>query len=144
MGTKMIYFMRKINLLALLFLINTALFAQNKETVKLLKRLALSVCLSDNYNAADSTFIDRDVSGAYYYQIIKASDSAFLGTMKFTREWTKDFYKVHPYGTYDIDKANQVFDFCMDFYESKRLDQFIKKALKDENKRYLEWLEEAE
>lgn len=127
MGTKI----KKEILTILVFLVTINLYSQKKEVVKELKTFALCSCVNKNYSQIDSTFYSSDVTNSYILQSSPLSIDQYERFSKFIDDKTKDMYKEIPYGSYDAPKANMIFYFCLEFYESKQLDNFIKKMLKE-------------
>ena len=120
-------------LIVVLFLFATGFYAQKKEDVKDLKIYALCSCVNKNYSSIDSTFYSADVTNAYILQHAPLSIEKFEKFDQFIKANTSLYYKEFPYGSYDAPKANMVFSFCMKFYESKGLDKFIKKLIKEQD-----------
>lgn len=127
MGTKI----SKSTLLIIALLITSALYSQRKEDVKVLKKYALCSCINKNYNRIDSTFYSSDVTNSYIIQYYPLNIDRTKKLIRFIDDNTQDFYKMPPFGSYDAPKANMIFYFCMDFYESKKLDKFVKQLLKE-------------
>lgn len=106
------------------------LYSQKKEKIEELKTYALCACVNNNYSVIDSTFRSSDVTNSYIVQATPLGFTQLMDFDNFIREQTKDFYKILPYGSYDVPKANMIFFFCTEFYKSERLDKYIKKELK--------------
>lgn len=117
----------KITSVALCIFFSTIISAQTAQTV--LKKYALHKCLSNNYKNADSSFISHDYSASYMFQI-KAADYNKLNLLdKHIEKATSDYYKMGIIENLEDSRANYVFWYCMDFYESKELNSYIKKLI---------------
>lgn len=121
----------------LLFIIFIPFFLQAQD-VKNVKKYAFFKCLKFNYQKIDTNFWDnyRDASG-----IMISLDGSFFENPKFqdkiidfVDKETVDFHSNEISLHLETGYKNIVFCRCLDFYESKLLDRFIRKLLK-ENKR---------
>ncbi|OOV19199.1 hypothetical protein [Flavobacterium sp. LM4] len=127
MGTKT----EKANYILLILLISLKCLGQNK--VIELKKYAFSKCLDYNYQKIDSTFykIYKDASAV---QI--SIDGNFLEDdelknriINYTISVTEKYYSQKNNLHFETGDKNIVFCNCINFYESKELDKFIKKVL---------------
>ena len=116
-------------IIAFLFITNT--YAQTKKEIEELKTYSLCSCVNKNYSRIDSTFYSADVTNSYIFQHSSLSVEKLGKLDRYIEENTFYLYKEVPYGSYDTPKANMIFYFCMSFYESKKLDKFIKNLLKE-------------
>jgi len=117
--------------LLILLLISLKSLGQNK--VIELKKYAFSKCLDYNYQKIDSTFyqIYKDASAV---QI--SIDGNFLQDdelknriIDYTISVTEKYYSQKNNLHFETGDKNIVFCNCINFYGSKELDKFIKKAL---------------
>ncbi|MCC9020620.1 hypothetical protein [Flavobacterium lipolyticum] len=111
-------------------LIGSIAYTQSKDEVHLLKQYSLQKCLKINYHSVDSTFISHDYSASYMLQVKNADYNMLNKLDDFTAKNTSQFYEMGVSENLEDSKANYIFCHCMDFYESKELDKFIKKVLK--------------
>ncbi|MCA6068707.1 hypothetical protein JI747_016180 [Chryseobacterium sp. RG1] len=118
MGTKIIN-------IVLLFFFNAILSAQTE--VGNLKKYSLHKCLSSNYKKADPSFVSHDYSASYIFQLKKADYNNLNSIDTFVDKTTGDYYKRGVMENLEDANANYIFWYCMDFYQSKELDSFIKK-----------------
>ncbi|MGH1516438.1 hypothetical protein [Chryseobacterium sp. JK1] len=106
---------------------STIITAQTESVI--LKKYALHKCLSNNYKNADPSFISHDYSASYMFQI-KSADYSKLNLLdKHIEKTTSDYYKMGITENLEDSKANYIFWHCMDFYESKELDNYIRKLI---------------
>lgn len=107
----------------------------SKEEIELLKKYALCTCLLTNYTKVDSAFVSKDVSRSFIFQV-KSIDYILLENVNvYTQKITADYYKQP---IIESLSGNYIFLYCMDFYESKKLDKFIKRMSKKIRKRRAE------
>ncbi|WDF64951.1 hypothetical protein [Flavobacterium sp. KACC 22763] len=118
--------------MSMLLLISLKSLGQNK--VIELKKYAFSKCLDYNYQKIDSTFyhVYKDASAV---QI--SIDGNFLQDddlknriIDYTISVTDKYYSQKNNLHFETGDKNIVFCSCFNFFESKELDKFIKKALK--------------
>lgn len=112
---------------ALCVFFSTIITAQTESVI--LKKYALYKCLSNNYKHADPAFISHDYSASYIFQIKNADYNKLNLLDKYIEKTTSDYYKMGITENLEDSKANYVFWYCMDFYESKELDSYIKKLV---------------
>ncbi|PQA91162.1 hypothetical protein B0A69_18070 [Chryseobacterium shigense] len=112
---------------ALCVFFSTIITAQTESVI--LKKYALHKCLSDNYKSADPSFISHDYSASYMFQIKNADYNKLNLLDKHIEETTSDYYKMGITENLEDSKANYIFWHCMDFYESKELNNYIRKLI---------------
>jgi hypothetical protein len=121
----------KAKYILVILLISLKCIGQNK--VLELKKYAFSKCLDYNYQKIDSTFyqIYKDASAV---QI--SIDGNFLQDdelknriIDYTISVTEKYYSQKNNLHFETGDKNIVFCNCINFYESKELDRFIKKTL---------------
>lgn len=117
-----------IKIIAVFILIGNILYSQSKE-IQTVKKYALQKCLKENYNSIDSTFTSHDYSASYIVQIKNADPNILNKVNDFTIKNTSQYYKMGVSENLEDSKANYVFWHCMDFYESKELDNYIRKII---------------
>lgn len=137
----------KKTLLLVMMLCATALYARinQAQRISALKKRSLAICLYDNYMSLDSTFRAKMRDHSLMLFSAESMSSIFMydTIAKFTETNTDFFYKNPPFDNYEDAYGNQILYQCLCFYESKELDQFIRKAIKDEDKREIERIKEA-
>ncbi|WP_326981065.1 hypothetical protein VUJ46_12335 [Chryseobacterium sp. MYb264] len=117
----------KIIIAALCVFFSTIITAQTENVI--LKKYALHKCLSNNYKNADPSFVSHDYSASYIFQIKKADYNNLNAIDAFVDKTTGDYYKRGVLENLEDANANYIFWYCMDFYESKELDSYIKKLV---------------
>lgn len=110
-------------------LIGNTIYSQSKEEIQTVKKYALQKCLKENYNSIDPTFISHDYSASYIVQIKNADPNILNKINDFTIKNTSQYYKMGVAENLDDSKANYVFWHCMNFYESKELDNYVRKLI---------------
>ena len=122
----------------LLLVLPIGVFSQDKVTN--LKKLAFNYCLVGNYSAIDSTFYDK-YKDASSTQI--SIDGNFLENEEltnkindFTINQTSKYYSRGNNLHFESGNKNIIFCDCLNFYESKELDSYVKKlvGIKPKNK----------
>ncbi|ATN05134.1 MULTISPECIES: hypothetical protein [Chryseobacterium] len=94
---------------------------------QILKKYSLHKCLANNYKLADPSFNSHDYSASYMFQIKNADYKKLEQLDQYIEKTTSNYYKAATAENLEDGKANYIFWSCMDFYESKGLDGFIKK-----------------
>lgn len=111
----------------IIFLAFNCSYSQSKENLKTLKKYALHKCLLNNYIKADSSFISHDYTASYVFQI-KSIDFELLNKIdEYVEKHTSNYYKTDVVENLEDNKANYICWYCIEFYESKELEAFIKK-----------------
>ena len=117
----------KIKIIALVFLITNIISAQN--IMKELKRYALYNCIVHNYHQVDSLCDTHDYTSSHIFEVKQVSNELMDEVRDFTIENTKEYYKDPPPAFLYAEKANYICYLCADFYESKKLHNFIKRTM---------------
>lgn len=126
--------MKKIIGVFFIGIFNVMLFSQNIKN-KDLKIYALSSCIQDNYKRIDDKFMSADMTNSFIFQDLSNLSINQLSLFKkFITENTNNYYEELPNKEYEIEKANLIIYKCVKFYESKELDNYIKKLLKEKSK----------
>ena len=119
----------KIKFLLLSVLMSNILHSQSNENVNILKKYALHKCLMNNYYKVDSLFISHDYTPSYLFQV-KSIDYDLLDKINvYSEKNTSNYYRNGVQENLEDPKANYIFWNCMDFYEPKELDNYVKKIL---------------
>ncbi|CAA7387196.1 hypothetical protein [Chryseobacterium fistulae] len=102
--------------------------------IKYMKKYAYSNCVYINNNKLDATYLNdkfqlSDKSENLFIDLGKISDKESIKIREFTEKQTKDFTVIEPSYYSETGKANTITADCMNFYESKELDNFIKEIV---------------
>ncbi|ASE61931.1 hypothetical protein H3Z85_22440 [Chryseobacterium indologenes] len=121
----------KIKFLLLVLILPIGVFSQNKVTN--LKKLAFNYCLVGNYSAIDSAFYNK-FKDASATQI--AIDGNFFENEElttkinnFTTSQTSKYYSRDNNLHFESGNKNIIFCDCLSFYESKELDNYVRKLI---------------
>jgi hypothetical protein len=128
MGTRI----EKAKYVLVILLISLKCLGQNK--VIQLKKYAFSKCLDYNYQKIDSTFyqIYKDASAVQisidgnFLEDDELKNKIIDYTISVTEKYHSQKNNLH----FETSDKNIVFCNCINFYESKELDRFIKKSIK--------------
>ncbi|UUF14173.1 MULTISPECIES: hypothetical protein [Flavobacterium] len=119
--------------LLILLLIYSKTISQNK--VVDVKKYAFNKCIIYNYQKIDSTFYKnyKDASGVQISVNGNFIEDDILKTkiIDFTINVTGLYYSLQNNLHFETGDKNIIFCNCFDFYESKELNNFVKKVLKD-------------
>ena len=97
--------------------------------MKELKRYALYNCIGHNYHQVDSLCDTHDYTSSHIFEVKQVSNELMDEVRDFTIENTKEYYKDPPPAFLYDEKANYICYLCADFYESKKLHNFIKRTM---------------
>lgn len=127
----------KIRIQLLLLIIPLGMFGQVKYSE--LKKLAFNYCLVGNYSAIDSTFYNKfkdassiqiSIDGNFFEnEDLKAKIDSF--TISRTSKYYSQGNNLH----FESENKNTIVCNCLQFYESKELDTYVKKVLKINSKK---------
>lgn len=129
MGTKIILY-NKFSIIFLMLILSNILIAQNHSRYDYARLYSLKRCLDVNYLALDSLFLKRipDVTSNLVLQSLSPEEMDNIDELVNLK--AANFYKQHPYGSYDNKNANQIVFFCWELYESREFKKELKKILK--------------
>lgn len=117
----------KIKILIIVLTLSNVLFGQNKKEIHIIKKYAMYKCLMNNYSQADLTFKSHDYTASYVFQIEKVDYNLLDKIDKYVLDNTSSFYKDGISENLEDEKANYICWKCIDFFESKKLEKYIKK-----------------
>lgn len=104
-----------------------SIYATAQSENIILKKFALNKCIANNYKSVDSSFVSHDYSASYIFQVKNADYKKLNLIEKYVRKTTSDFFKMGTSENLGDAKSNYIFWYCINFYESKELDNFIKR-----------------
>jgi hypothetical protein len=130
MGTKIILY-NKFIIIFLTLSMSNLMIAQNHSRYDYARLYSLKRCLDINYFALDSLFLKRipDVTSSLVLQSLSPEEMNEID--KLVAKKAANFYKEHPYGSYDNKNANQIVYFCWELYESREFKKELKKIIKN-------------
>ncbi|CAA7195291.1 hypothetical protein [Chryseobacterium potabilaquae] len=102
--------------------------------IKYMKKYAYCNCVYINNNKLDVTYLNdkfqlSDKSENLFIDLGKISDKESIKIREFTEKQTKDFTVIESSYYSETGKTNTITADCMNFYESKELDSYIKKLV---------------
>jgi hypothetical protein len=130
MGTKI----KQLVIFSLIFFGHQIYGQTNESRIKYMKKYAYCSCVYINNNIVDSTYLNdkfqlSDKSQNLFTDLGKISDLQSDKIRRFTEKQTKDFTIIESSYHSETGIANTITADCMNFYESKELDNFIKELL---------------
>jgi len=137
MGIKISLFMTKYNsfkTFLTLILLQTSLYqAQTSNVGDNMKKYAFDHCLYINYNKIDSSFLTKfklkDMSSTEFSTLGKLTDNQTEKLRNYTIKEAGSFYSMgHTYYS-EQENSNIIVAKCLYFYESTKLDNYIRKLI---------------
>lgn len=118
-----------------LIFFNQLILSQTIENkIKYMKKYAFCSCIYINNNILDSTYLNNkfqlsDQSQKLFADLGEISDVQSDKIRNFTKKQTKGFTVIESSYYSETGSSNTITADCMNFYESKELDSYVKKIL---------------
>jgi hypothetical protein len=119
-----------------LFLFTMIGYSQpGNDKSKYIKQYAYCDCIFFNNNKFDISYLNNkfqisDKSSNRFISLSKISEEQSKLVRDFTEKMTGNFYSIESSYYSESGNSNTITAMCLEFYESKELDKFIKKLLK--------------
>ncbi|KOP39802.1 MULTISPECIES: hypothetical protein [unclassified Flavobacterium] len=137
MGIKVI----KSSFFVVVFLFSITSYSQITDTkIKFIKRYAYCGCVYINNLKLDEKYLNdkfriSDKSSNEFIELSKISDYDSEKIRDFTEKLTENFYSIEsPYYS-ESGNSNTITSMCLEFYDSKELDFFVKKLIKESSRK---------
>ncbi|MFZ4928089.1 hypothetical protein [Chryseobacterium sp. Mn2064] len=130
MGTKIIQL-----IIITLIISSNLIFGQTKDNkIKYMKKYAYCNCLYINNNKLDATYLNNkfqlsDKSENLFMDLGKISDKESAKIREFTEKQTKDIATIESSYYSETGISYTITADCLNFYESKDLDNYVKKIV---------------
>jgi len=134
MGTKVI----KLIIISLTFFSYTVYGQTQEDKIKYMKKYAYCNCVYINNNKLDTIYLSdkfqlNDKSEKLFVDLGEISEIESAKIRKFIEKQTKDFASVESSYHSETGTANTITADCLNFYESKELDIYIKEIVNGKN-----------